>query len=188
MRKANGLTAVRKHMVAAAALVVAACLFGFLISSFGQSTPVAHAQATPTATPQAWAVPLGNRDGDTTFTNVVATGNLRAEDYVRAGTFLRLDAQDPTVTVPTTPTWPLTVLPTGSWMPMDPAENITVTLSITAANYGDVVIMQNVATYTINMTDSATVLMSANATLGQNDTLMLMFVGEKWVELSRSNN
>ena len=71
---------------------------------------------------------------------------------------------------------------------MDPTEEVTVTLSITAANYGDVVIMQNVATYTINMTDSATVLMSANATLGQNDTLMLMFVGEKWVELSRSNN
>jgi hypothetical protein len=113
------------------------------------------------------------------------TGGMFAPAWLRV-------PRETTVTV--TSAQPLT--PTGTFMPIQAASNLTISTiypitPTTGANYampGDLLIVQNVNTFSIGISNSTTVNLSADLTLGQDDTLVLMWTGSGWIELSKANN
>lgn len=53
---------------------------------------------------------------------------------------------------------------------------------------GDILILENVVNQAITISDTGTTMLSGNLTLGQYDTLGLVFDGTNWVELYTTNN
>ena len=56
------------------------------------------------------------------------------------------------------------------------------------ATAGRVIVLVNVGSNTITLTDTGTLKLSGNAALGQYDNITLMSDGTNWVELSETNN
>jgi hypothetical protein len=81
-----------------------------------------------------------------------------------------------------------TITPTGTFQPLSAAAN-TATSSITAGANNEFLILYNSsATYTIVLTDTGTLKLSGNITLGQYDTLTLISDGTNWIQVATSNN
>jgi hypothetical protein len=80
-----------------------------------------------------------------------------------------------------------TIMPSASFYAMNPGGALTVTLAITNATAGDILIMVNASAFTVTITDT-NILTSDGAavSLGQYDTIMFIFVGSHWYEISRS--
>lgn len=53
---------------------------------------------------------------------------------------------------------------------------------------GNLLILENVANQTITISDTGTTMLTGNVSLGQYDTLALIFDGTNWVMLYTSNN
>jgi len=49
-------------------------------------------------------------------------------------------------------------------------------------------VLVNVGSNTITLTDTGTLKLSANAALGQYDTITLQSDGTNWIELAKANN
>lgn len=80
-----------------------------------------------------------------------------------------------------------TITPTGTFQLLSAAA-ATATSSITAGTAGQVVIFTNTSTNTIVLTDTGTLMLTGNITLGQYDTLTLISDGTNWLQLSTANN
>jgi len=126
----------------------------------------------------------GNVTGDVTGAvvgNVVGnvTGNTGTFTQTASiGTFLRLPAQT-AITV----TNGAAFTPTGTYQPIQAAGDVTPTIGSGTA--GDLVILQNTSDTTITFeTDSSLSLPAASVALAQDDTLMLLYDGDKWITVS----
>lgn len=109
---------------------------------------------------------------DLTVTDLFATGKIRST----RGTTQTLTA-DATIT----DTW--------SYIPVTAAGAIgTSGIASTTSVSGDILIVTNVGTNAIVITDTGNTVLSGNITLGQFDTLSLVFDGQRWVQLATTNN
>jgi hypothetical protein len=80
-----------------------------------------------------------------------------------------------------------TITPLGTYAPIS-ATATTGTSSIANPTAGRVLLIVNVGSATITLTDTGTLKLSGNAALGQFDTLSLLGDGTNWVEISETNN
>jgi hypothetical protein len=158
------ITAIRAYAFAALAIVTL-----FLASCAQQDAPaVGGAEALTGA-------------GDTNVTNLVASGTVEVGTSLTVGTTILQSAQD-TLTV----TDATAFAPTGAYQPITAASEVTPT--VTVADAGTVVMITNVATYTVNLADTGTAKLTAAAALGQYDTITLLSDGTNWIEVSRTDN
>jgi len=112
-----------------------------------------------------------------------ATGNVDTEGEVQAGTFLNLTAAT-AITV----TNGATFTPTATYQGIQAASEVTPVVSTSGYTAGDVLVLINVGSETINLADSGTAKLSTDWAAGQDDVLALWFDGTNWVETSSSNN
>jgi len=108
--------------------------------------------------------------------NVTHYKGLDVEDIVRSS------PQD-TLAV----TQDATITPTGMYQPLSAVGNIGLS-SITVGTAGDWLLFTNTVTYTICFTDTGTLMLSGDTTLGQYDTLLLACDGTNWIEVAQANN
>ncbi len=93
-----------------------------------------------------------------------------------------------------TPAAPLTVTdgavfaPTGSYQPLSAAAPVTPTVYTATAVAGSVLLLVNTGTNAITIQDTATQALAGDFSMGQYDTLLLIFDGTRWIERARSNN
>ena len=115
--------------------------------------------------------------GVTGESNVTHFTGVAVEDL------LRVAPQD-TVTV----TDGMTLTPTGTYHPVQAVGANRGFGSITAGTAGDMLLLQNVLTYTVCVSDTGTLMLGDNRTLGQNDMVWLVCDGTNWIEASYTNN
>jgi hypothetical protein len=80
-----------------------------------------------------------------------------------------------------------TLTPTGAVQPIASAGAVGFG-AITAGTAGQLLVIENTVNQTITITDSATLRLGGNAVLGQFDTLMLLYDGATWVQVSKTDN
>lgn len=80
-----------------------------------------------------------------------------------------------------------TITPLGAYQPLTSAGTVN-TSSITAGTAGAVLTLVNSSATSIVFTDTGTLKLTANITLGQYDTLTLVSDGTNWVQRSTANN
>jgi hypothetical protein len=80
-----------------------------------------------------------------------------------------------------------TITPVGAYTQITAAA-ARGTSSITAGSAGDVVVIVNVGSNTITLTDTGTLLLAGNVALGQYDSVTLLSDGTNWVQIGTSNN
>jgi len=137
-----------------------------------QGEPMFYAQPAPQEQEQA----QGSRAlGDTGFTNVVATGSVRAGSWQVAGARTAISVTNGSA-----------IAATGSYQPL--TSGGTVTATITAGDAGRLLVLVNTSATTINIQDTGIQKLSAAAALGQYDALVLWSDGTNWIEISRSDN
>ena len=78
------------------------------------------------------------------------------------------------------------ITPIGTIQLLEAAGDVTATLASGGA--GDVVTLINTADLTITVEDTTGQILASDATLGQWDTLTVIWYGTSWIELDRSNN
>jgi hypothetical protein len=113
--------------------------------------------------------------------NTTVTGTLSSTGAVAVGTWLRGVAQSGIVVTG----W---ITPTGSFQPISAAAWVTPTLNVSAGASGDMLMLVNTGTPSICLVDTGSVVLSADWTAGQYDTLLLYHDGSRWLELARANN
>ncbi len=77
---------------------------------------------------------------------------------------------------------------TTAYQPLTSAGNVTVTIATSTATAGDLLLLTNGSNTTILIQDASTAMLSADMSLTQYDTLLLLFEGTNWRELARSTN
>jgi len=91
------------------------------------------------------------------------------------------------------PTNNSTLTPTTSYLLLNPAASVILNATTAIANgstVGDILILEGTDdTQTVTIPNGAnTSLAAASRTLGNDDTLMLLWNGSTWIEISFSNN
>lgn len=85
----------------------------------------------------------------------------------------------------------LTLEPTRSYVEItcnDP-DTCDIIMSETNADQGQIVYITNISTNIVDFADTAGVTeLAGNFAMGQYDTITLIYTGDRWVELGRSNN
>lgn len=82
-----------------------------------------------------------------------------------------------------------TITDTWTYVPVTAAGAIgTSAIASTTSVSGDILIVTNVGTNAIVITDTGNTVLSGNITLGQFDTLGLVFDGQRWVQMYTTNN
>ena len=112
------------------------------------------------------------------------SGNVTASGLITVGTFLQLSPGAPQTII----TGTAGITPTTSLHQLTSAGTVANTMSVTGFTAGQVVILVNVGSNTITITDTGTTMLSANIALGQYDTLMVYFDGTNWVQISTADN
>jgi hypothetical protein len=126
---------------------------------------------------------IGSSTGALTMTDDVnITGALTLDGLVSVGTFARIPAESGIVV-----TMNGYITPTGTLQAISAAGTVN-TSNLAAGTAGDVLIMYNTSAQTINITDTGTIMLSANWAAGQYDTIWLWSDGTNWLEIGRSNN
>ncbi len=80
-----------------------------------------------------------------------------------------------------------TITPTGTYQPIQSAGAVG-TSSIATGTAGTVLVLVNAVAQTITLTDTGTLMLSANLALGQYDSVTLISDGTNWIQLATSNN
>lgn len=107
----------------------------------------------------------------------LADGSLRVNDFVIADAAAAITVSNG---VPITPT--------SSYQPLTAGGNAGTTLAASGFVTGTLVTFENLANVTITITDTATTMLGGNAALGQYDTLVVIWDGTNWVQLSKTDN
>ena len=81
-----------------------------------------------------------------------------------------------------------TIAPTGLYQPVTAAGAVGCTMSGTGAVDGQLCVLMNVGANNIVITDTGTTMLTGNLTLGQYDTVFLVFDGTNWLQLGTANN
>lgn len=81
----------------------------------------------------------------------------------------------------------MTITPAGAYQPLTSAGTVN-TSRIAAGTAGTLLTLVNNSATTIVLTDTGTLKLSGNISLGQYDTLILLSDGTNWVQRSTSNN
>ena len=119
--------------------------------------------------------------GNSNFTNLVASGDITGGGKATAGTFVVATKQTAiTVTDATGFT------PTGTYQPITAAGAVNPTVNILPA--GTLVILINTGSNAITISDTGIQKLTADAVLGQYDSLTIISDGTNWIELARANN
>lgn len=106
-------------------------------------------------------------------------GNVVSTTVVRIGTFLQPVEQTRVVVSDGS-----TITPLGSFQPISSTAN-TGTSSIAApTGVNNLLVLQNVGSSTITLTDTGTLKLSGNAALANNDTIVLIFDGTNWTQIA----
>lgn len=132
--------------------------------------------------------PAAAQSGVSNFTHLVTTGYVQSGTYFQSGTyakigtFLRLTPVTEIVV-----TTDAVITPMGSYQPLSSAGTVQ-TASIATGTAGDVLTLINTANTTIVLTDTGTLKLGGNRSLGQYDTITLISDGTNWVERSFANN
>jgi hypothetical protein len=126
-------------------------------------------------------------EGNLTVSGTANTGALTAASAsvtadLTVGADLTLSGQ---TAVSVTNDVPIT--PTGTLQELESAGTVG-TDDIAAGAAGDVLVLWNSASTSIGITDTGTLKLAGNVTLGQYDTIVLFSDGTNWIELSRTNN
>jgi len=124
-----------------------------------------------------------NNPADTLHVN----GTARLDGHTTIGALFAL------ARVGVTPAASSTLTPTSSYLLLNPAASVTLNATTAIANgstIGDVLILEGTSdSQTVTINDAAnTNLAAASRTLGNDDTLMLLWNGSSWIEISFSNN
>jgi len=115
--------------------------------------------------------------GDTNLTNLVLSGDLEVDGWY---TLYRQ--------TPHTVTAGLAITPCGSFQPLTATAPTTVT-AIVAGDGGDLLVLHNVdLTDAITVTEGSALILSGDAALGPDDSLILLSDGDSWVELAQADN
>lgn len=124
---------------------------------------------------------------------IAVTGGVVSDDVTASDDLVVTDdailASDLTLTPQSviTLTMNATLSPTGSYQQLASAGTVN-TSSITAGTAGDVLTLVNTTNTSIVFTDTGTLKLTGNLTLGQYDSVVLVSDGTNWVMLSTSNN
>lgn len=86
-----------------------------------------------------------------------------------------------------TVTQDMTITPASGYQPLAAANNLG-TAAIAAGTAGQIVRFVNTSNVNIVLTDTGTLKLSANLSLGQYDSATLISDGTNWVQLATSNN
>lgn len=122
------------------------------------------------------------------FSGVVSTGALSVTGAVNntttqiVGTFLIL-----TPATVITVTDGSIITPTTTYQPLAAAGAVG-TASIAVKPIGTLLRLINTSAQTITITDTGTLVLSADIALGQYDTLLLLSDGVNWIQVATSNN
>jgi acyl-[acyl carrier protein]--UDP-N-acetylglucosamine O-acyltransferase len=108
---------------------------------------------------------------DVTVVDLLAVGKLRATK----GTTQTITASGEITSVAT-------------FQPISAAGNIGTSAIAAGAAPGSLLIIENIANVSIVLTDTGTTMLTGNLTLGQYDTVALIWDGTNWVQLTTSNN
>lgn len=124
----------------------------------------------------------------TNFDSIVASGDITATDDITAGDDLSVGGwingnAAGTLTI----TAGGTITPTGTYQRITAAA-ARGTSSVTGHAAGRILVLVNVGSNTITLTDTGTLKLSGNAALGQYDTITLQSDGTNWIELAKANN
>ena len=114
---------------------------------------------------------------------VLAESNVTHFTGVAVEDVLRIAPQDVQ-----TVTTGMTLTPTGAYQPLQAIGADRGFGAISAGSAGDVLLLQNVLTYTVGVSDTGTLKLGGDRTLGQYDTLLLVCDGTNWLEVSYTNN
>jgi hypothetical protein len=114
--------------------------------------------------------------------------SLFIEDRLSLGVDARTIADDGTPLSNAT----LTLTPTASYVEItcdDTSLGCDITMGEGSAKEGDMLVIMNISGNSVLMSDTANVSeLGGGFTMGQYDTLTLIYSGDRWVELARSNN
>ena len=125
--------------------------------------------------------------GDTTLSGALSSGaatlaSLSVTAGGTIGTWGRYTEQTP-ISV----TMNMTITAAGTYQPLTSAGNVN-TSALAAGSVGQVLVLTNESNTTITITDTGTVMLSANWAGSQYDTLTLLADGTNWLEVARSTN
>lgn len=126
--------------------------------------------------------PADAQAGLTNFTSVGVQRDLTVgDDTILGGNVTLSPATAISVTMNAT------ITPASAYQPLESAGTVN-TASITAGAAGDLLVLVNTVNTSIVLTDTGTLKLGGNRTLGQYDSLTLISDGTNWVELSFTNN
>ena len=140
------------------------------------------------------AVPTVAQSGVTNFTNVKLSGALTvgtdvtinddatvADDLTTDDLFLDKQSAQ-------TITDGGTITPTGAYHQITAAAARGTSSVAGVGTAGRVLVLVNVGSNTITLTDTGTLKLSGNAALGQFDTITLLSDGTNWIQVSKTDN
>jgi hypothetical protein len=105
-----------------------------------------------------------------------AGATFTVTDFIRTGYKTALSVTDGS-----------TITPTGTIQRITAAAT-TGTSAIANPNEGRILVLVNIGSNTITLTDTGTLKLSGNAALGQFDNITLIGDGTNWIEISETNN
>jgi hypothetical protein len=117
----------------------------------------------------------------TTGADVTVGDDLTVADDLAAADHIATQATAQTITAGGT------ITPTGMYHQITAAA-ARGTSSISGKSAGRLLVLINVGSNTITLTDTGTLKLSANAALGQYDSISLISDGTNWIELAKANN
>ena len=132
----------------------------------------------PSGTPASRKATLSNVGKG--FASVGASGTITVGTFLNYSEQTALSISDDGVITPTGTYQPLTT--TGG------SEVNAITMSVSGFQTGDLTILVNEYTNNIAVSDTGTTMLSGDTTLGQHDTLTLLFDGTNWLEVGQTNN
>lgn len=118
----------------------------------------------------------------TAASTFAATGDVSSAARIIVGTFIN-ETKATTVTV----TNGGTITPTGTFQPLTSAGNVG-TSSLAGCVSGRLLVLVNLGSNTITLTDTSTLKLSGNAALATNDNVTLLCDGVNWNQVGKSDN
>lgn len=136
----------------------------------------------------AFVQPSAAQSGLTNFTNVKIAGDLTVGDDALINDDLTTDDLYLDKQTAQTISAGGTITPTGAYHQITSAAANGTSSIAGVSTAGRVLVLVNVGSNTITLTDTGTLKLSGNAALGQFDNITLISDGTNWVQLAKTDN